>query len=74
MAYICPFATRMVQHRYIMCKALMKEGVNYADIMNASKVFCPYQYYCRMTGRTENTDRGQDCYSRRAEEMKNNSV
>lgn len=67
--YACPFATRLRQHRYIMCKAIMREKVDYTLIMNASNVFCPYQYYCRITGQTENTDRARDCYAARLKQL-----
>lgn len=70
MKYTCPFATRMRQHRYIMCKALMKDNVDYSHIMNASKIFCPYQYLCRITGKTENSPRAKDCYKSRLAEQK----
>lgn len=73
MAYVCPFATRLRQHRYILCKALMKESVDYTQIINASKVFCPYQYYCRISGKTENTDRAKQCYECRVKEANKTS-
>lgn len=68
MAYACPYAARMRQYRYIMCKAEMKEAVDYTQIVNASKTFCPYQYFCRITGKTENTDRAKDCYALKSKE------
>ena len=68
MAYKCPYATRMRQHRYIMCKKLMKSTIDYSLIINACKVFCPYQYLCRISGQTENTDRAKQCYEIRIKE------
>lgn len=63
MPYTCPNATRMRQYRYIMCKAKIKENIDYTQLINASKTFCPYQYLCRISGKTENTDRAKDCYA-----------
>ncbi len=63
MNYCCPNATRMRQYRYIMCKAEMKSGVDYTQLINANKTFCPFQYYCRISGKTENTDRAKECYA-----------
>lgn len=73
MAYICPFATRLIQHRYILCKALMKESLDYTQIINASKAFCAYQYLCRISGKTENTDRARQCYECRVKEVNKTS-
>ena len=48
----------------------MKDNVDYSHIMNASKVFCPYQYLCRITGKTENSPMAKDCYKSRLAEQK----
>lgn len=59
----CPYAVRKKQYRFIMCKAFMKEGVNYNDKVNALNAFCGEQYFCPITRNNELMEGAKKCYS-----------
>lgn len=64
MKYTCPYATRLRQHDFILCKNLIKQNIDYTQINNALTAFCAYQYKCNITGKAENTDRARQCYNK----------
>lgn len=60
--YKCPNSHRTKHHRFLLCKHLMKDGVNYQDIDNACDVMCAHQHFCPTTKQTENTPQAKECY------------
>lgn len=61
MQYNCPNQHRQRGMQFLMCKALMQDGVDYTNQDNALKAFCGFQYYCRITGQCENTPEAARC-------------
>lgn len=57
----CPYAVRN-NLPFLMCKLLMKEGVDYAKADSGGKAFCAYQHFCPRTKRNENTENARKCY------------
>lgn len=64
MNYSCPFAKRLKQHQYLLCRARMNPLIDYTKIENACQAFCAYQHMCSITGRAENTDRARQCFKK----------
>lgn len=60
--YKCPMAVKMAQHNFIMCKRLMKDGVNYGIAENAKSCICGYQRKCPETNTMINTLLAKNCY------------
>ena len=50
------------QYGFLLCKKLMKSGVDYNKRENALQSICAFQYKCPKTGLQENTESAKRCY------------
>lgn len=63
MAYNCPYAIRLKSiGNVLLCKKIMKQGVDYNLQNNASTVFCCCQRFCRDLRKNVNSDGAKKCY------------
>lgn len=62
MAYKCPYAVKDVANKFLMCKTLMKDGVDYTVKENALRCFCAYQRYCKCVSGVINSEGAKSCY------------
>ena len=61
----CPNATRIIGINGLVCKAFMKDGIDYTKMANAKNCICLYQQYCFRTQQMENTETAKNCYQSR---------
>lgn len=59
--YVCPYAVRLPQHAYLLCKQFMSDGANYNTKANALKAVCGHQLLCPTSKRAENSESAQKC-------------
>ena len=61
----CPYATRAISINGLLCKDLMKDGVDYNKRENTYNCICIYQQFCFRTQQMENTEMAERCYQSR---------
>nr|DAH14930.1 MAG TPA: hypothetical protein [Bacteriophage sp.] len=66
--YECPYAVRKPQLDFLLCKLLMKDGVNYFNVREGVTAMCAHQRHCNCTKRVENTEGAQSCYQYHSEQ------
>lgn len=58
----CPNAIKREEHKFLMCKLAMKDGVDYHLTENALKTYCACQRYCQCEKGVINSDGAKKCY------------
>lgn len=62
MAYKCPYADKRPYFRFIQCKYLQKEGINYDLLENATQAYCAHQRFCKCENGVINSEGAEKCY------------
>ena len=70
MAYSCPYAVRNPRRKILLCRPMMTEGVDYADMRNVAKAYCVHQRLCERAHEMVNDDDALACYERKKAKSK----
>lgn len=62
--YVCPYSYKEKNNQILLCKKLMKDGINYAKLDNATNALCGEQFYCPILKENINTKEAEQCYNR----------
>lgn len=58
----CPMRCQDERHfKFLLCRFLMKEGVDYTKLENALTAVCRHQFRCPKTGKQENSEEAKKC-------------
>lgn len=61
MAFRCPHARQVVGMDILTCQKMMQEGKVYRTPADHLEIYCPYQSFCGVTRRNENTEEAKKC-------------
>ena len=63
MAWNCPYAApKKCINNSLVCRKIMKQGIDYNLPQNCYSVFCACQRYCKTEKRVVNSDEAKKCY------------
>lgn len=66
MAFRCTYARQVAGMDILTCQKMKQEGKAYRTPADHLEAYCPYQSYCGVTRRNENTEEAKRCKTRLA--------
>lgn len=60
--FVCPYAVRRRQYKFLMCRKQMEDGIDYNNTANALNAFCAHQRTCKCNNAVINSEGARECY------------